>query len=216
MYCRKCAKVIMDDEEYCSDCLKTINQQNSHAEEQKKENNVMVTDRRRKKCCPKCKSRNLQIITNTQFSSETTGGGYSAGKGCCGYMAFGPLGLLCGSCGSKTETTITSDSTTVWVCLECGNRFRDIEDVNKEIEATSTSIYTSSKSWTSIFLFAILFIIISAITKEAEFSFLILVAPIYLISLLVNHFLIMPYQKGKLERLEQEKRDIEKNGYIDE
>ena len=61
--------------------------------------------------CPRCGSGNVQFGTNT------SGGGFSAGKGCCGYIALGPLGLLCGACGSKTKTD------EFWVCQKCGNKF---------------------------------------------------------------------------------------------
>lgn len=66
-------------------------------------------------CCPKCGSGNLQAVSE----NNTTGGGYSAGKGCCGYMLLGPLGFLCGACGSKTKTT----TTTCFVCMNCGHKF---------------------------------------------------------------------------------------------
>ena len=65
--------------------------------------------------CPKCGSE------NTQFATNTSGGGYDAGNGCCGYMLLGPLGLLCGACGSKTETE------EFWVCNNCGHKFSDNE-----------------------------------------------------------------------------------------
>ena len=61
--------------------------------------------------CPRCGSANIQFGTNTHS------GGFSAGKGCCGYFLLGPLGLLCGACGSKTKTD------EFWVCQKCGNRF---------------------------------------------------------------------------------------------
>ena len=66
-------------------------------------------------CCPKCGSNNLQAVSE----SNTTGGGYGAGKGCCGYILLGPLGLLCGACGSKSKTT----TKTFFVCMDCGNKF---------------------------------------------------------------------------------------------
>jgi len=65
--------------------------------------------------CPKCNSENVQ------FSTKTSGGGYSAGNGCCGYMFLGPLGLLCGACGSGAETE------EFWICNKCGHKFSDNE-----------------------------------------------------------------------------------------
>lgn len=66
--------------------------------------------------CPRCGSSNCQAVTQTDVS----GGGYSASNGCCGYILFGPLGLLCGACGSKTK----SQNTTYWICPNCNNKFK--------------------------------------------------------------------------------------------
>ena len=76
--------------------------------------------------CPKCGSENVQFATNT------SGGGYSAGNGCCGYMLLGPLGLLCGAFGSQTETK------EFWVCNNCGHKFSD--DEAKETMQTKEQI----------------------------------------------------------------------------
>ena len=61
--------------------------------------------------CPKCGSENVQ------YATKTSGGGFSAGDSCLGYLLLGPLGLLCGACGSGTTTE------EFWVCRDCGNRF---------------------------------------------------------------------------------------------
>lgn len=54
--------------------------------------------------CPKCGS--------TQVSADKKG--FGGGKGCCGWLFFGPLGILCGFCGSK-KVLIT--------CLACGKQW---------------------------------------------------------------------------------------------
>lgn len=66
--------------------------------------------------CPKCDSTNVTIITNT----KTTGSNYSASKGCCGWLAFGGWGLLCGLCGEGQKV----ESTNYWVCQDCGKKFK--------------------------------------------------------------------------------------------
>ena len=66
--------------------------------------------------CPRCGGRDCQPI-NEQY---TSGGGYDAGNGCCGYLLLGPIGLLCGACGSETKTT----NVLYWVCKNCGHKFR--------------------------------------------------------------------------------------------
>ncbi|MBQ8249143.1 MAG: hypothetical protein IJY93_04580 [Clostridia bacterium] len=178
-----------------------------------------------KKCCPKCKSRNLQIVTNTEFSSQTKGGGYSTGKGCCGYILLGPLGLLCGGLGSKSKTTVTSKSTTTWTCLDCGNKFRDIADIEKDIEST---LRTAK-------IFPILLYILGALTLISVpmeiFSLIqslalwggidsraiagILLSAIPAAICIVGAIVVKRNLNNRLYALYEEKKDIEKNGYTD-
>lgn len=66
--------------------------------------------------CPKCRSGNCQIITEV----KTTGKDYSASNGCCGYLLFGPIGMLCGLCAEGKQTT----SVNYWVCHNCGHKFK--------------------------------------------------------------------------------------------
>lgn len=61
--------------------------------------------------CPKCGSENVQFLTSA------SGGGYKVGKGLCGYMILGPLGFLCGACGSGIK------SNEFWICNKCGYKF---------------------------------------------------------------------------------------------
>ena len=82
-----------------------------------------------KMICPNCGSDKLQITTET--NTQTTGKNYSSGQGCLGYLMFGPLGLLCGSCGQKQKTTVTH--TNYWVCSHCGNKFRNPNDIKADI-----------------------------------------------------------------------------------
>lgn len=83
-------------------------------------------------CCPNCGNPHLQITTET--STVTTGSNYSAGKGCLGYLIFGPLGLLCGTCGQGQQTTSTN--TTYCVCPSCGNKFRNPDEQQKAIASS--------------------------------------------------------------------------------
>ena len=74
--------------------------------------------------CPNCGSEDIQ------YSSKSSGGGYSAGNGCCGYMFLGPIGLLCGACGSKVETE------EFWICKQCGHKFSNLTgQINQEFDA---------------------------------------------------------------------------------
>lgn len=66
--------------------------------------------------CSKCGNENCQIITETSSSGKD----FSAGKGCCGALLLGPIGILCGACGKGKKIT----STNYWVCSNCGNKFK--------------------------------------------------------------------------------------------
>jgi len=67
--------------------------------------------------CPKCGSMNVQAIS--EYESETQG--YGCCKGLLGYLIFGPIGWLCGLCGMGGQRTTTK---VLWVCNNCGNKFR--------------------------------------------------------------------------------------------
>jgi len=72
----------------------------------------LVINRANSGQCPKCGSNNLQAVHSaTQKGFSDTG----ACSGCC---CLGPVGLLCGFCGSgkKQEQSYR-------MCLNCGNKF---------------------------------------------------------------------------------------------
>ncbi|WP_099467234.1 hypothetical protein [Konateibacter massiliensis] len=66
--------------------------------------------------CPKCGNDDCQVITET----TTSGKDFYFGKGCCGAILFGPIGVLCGACGKGKQITNKS----YWVCSHCGKKFR--------------------------------------------------------------------------------------------
>lgn len=65
--------------------------------------------------CPKCGENNSQIINEV----TTSGKDFSAGKGCCGAILMGPIGILCGSCGKGKQI----HNNQYWVCNNCGNKW---------------------------------------------------------------------------------------------
>ena len=85
--------------------------------------------------CPQCGNYQLQFYTDNNTTVQTSGGGYSGAKGCCGYLLLGPFGLLCGTCGSKSKTTVINDTKHYWICNRCGFRFKDLGDYRNEILA---------------------------------------------------------------------------------
>ncbi len=66
--------------------------------------------------CPRCGSDNCQIITET----STKGKDFSVGKGLCGAILAGPVGILCGFCGKGKQVS----SSNYWVCNNCGNKWK--------------------------------------------------------------------------------------------
>jgi len=63
--------------------------------------------------CQNCNSGNIQYV------SDTVTKGFGTGKGCCGYILFGPYGWLCGLSGMGKSTTHT-----YWICKNCGCKFQ--------------------------------------------------------------------------------------------
>lgn len=59
--------------------------------------------------CSHCGSTKLPHTTSVKTQ------GISAGDACCGYVCLGPIGLLCGLCGSGLSE--------YWVCHVCGTKF---------------------------------------------------------------------------------------------
>ena len=66
--------------------------------------------------CPRCGEENCSVINEV----TTSGKDFSASKGCLGALIFGPLGILCGSCGEEKKTK----NTNYWVCNNCGNKWK--------------------------------------------------------------------------------------------
>ena len=80
--------------------------------------------------CPECGSEDLQVVTET----HTEGKDFGARKACCGYVLFGPLGMLCGACGKGKQ--VKSD--TFFLCKGCGHRFKKL---------TKTDMMCQSDEW---------------------------------------------------------------------
>lgn len=112
-------------------------------------------------CCPKCGNKDLQVTTETDI--QTTGKNYSNAQGCLGYLMFGPLGMLCGSCGKGQKTTSTN--TTYFVCPKCGEKFRRPDDIKSEIEEYK-------KRLTIVRVFAVIFTIIMIVYATSELKFI--------------------------------------------
>ena len=99
-------------------------------------------------------------MSETTTSVQTSGGGYSSGKGCLGWLLFGPVGLLCGGLGQKQRTSIHTDNKLYWICNECGFKFRNLDDWNNEIESKIKQQKLEQYSAITLAVLAVLFFLI--------------------------------------------------------
>ena len=149
-------------------------------------------------CCPHCGNKNIQVTTETNVS--TTGKNYSGGKGCLGFLMFGPLGLLCGSCGGGQKTTSTS--TTYWVCPNCGHKFESPTDLR---EKASEKTYSLPLIFIIGIAFAIgIYFLVDAMAKEnnvdTEFPISLLMSIIIGVLFCIICPLIIKSQANSLNR----------------
>ena len=95
--------------------------------------------------CPNCHSDNCSIVSET----NSTGKDFSAGKGCCGAILLGPIGILCGACG-KGKTIQTSH---YWVCNSCGTKFNGSFS-DQEVNSLDTTVVQETKQSSSVTIIA--------------------------------------------------------------
>ena len=152
LFCRKCGAQTTDDSMFCPKCGESI--QPGVAQSTVGTAYQTPAPVNNKPRCPRCGSSNLQVVMSQDTSA--TGGGYSGGKGCLGFLLFGPLGLLCGSCGSKTK--IESSNRTGLVCIDCGS---EVQRANASADLSIGS--SSSNHEANIFTILLAIAIISGL-----------------------------------------------------
>ena len=153
-------------------------------------------------CCPQCGSKDIQVTTETHTSSS--GGGYSGGKGCLGFVLFGPLGLLCGSCGQKQQTTVST--TTSMVCTKCGKQFKNPEDLKTQIEALEKNAGTVIT--VSLIVGSIVAILLFAMLCEADAGIAFLMAFLMFSASLIAGFISRSISLSGKENLENQLSDL--------
>ena len=115
-FCTSCGEELPGNPKFCPNCG-TKNISYSETESENSSSNIVVsvhqtnnseTDKTPVRC-PKCGSTNIHFITSQ--------GGQRIDKGdaCCGFLACGPIGLLCGVKDQETKT--------VRKCMNCNNEF---------------------------------------------------------------------------------------------
>ncbi len=120
MICEKCGSTLPEGAKFCHNCGWRVPKPENDC--QKAQNEAQKQSGRLLKC-PKCGSENIQFSTSTERK------GFSAGDSCCGYMLFGPLGLICGL--SNMGETKSHD---FWLCQNCGAKFQADDALNKQKE----------------------------------------------------------------------------------
>jgi DNA-directed RNA polymerase subunit RPC12/RpoP len=112
MYCPKCGTELDDEADFCYSCGFRIKE--PLASDGKSEN---IETQKRRLRCPNCGSTNFETTTETYGQTK----GFDCCSGLLGYLLLGPIGWLCGLCGMGKGTTTT---TTLFICKDCGTKFR--------------------------------------------------------------------------------------------
>ena len=143
-YCKRCGEALTEDRNHCGACGSAVAivtpDMTLHLEKYSGSKTSSVVSKPLNSAivyCPKCKSQKLQTVIESK--TEGKGGGYGTGKGCLGWLLLGPLGLLCGICGS--ETKIMTTNKTLFMCMDCGNKFREANELAEEKSKTSVKSF---------------------------------------------------------------------------
>lgn len=152
--------------------------------------------------CPECGSKNYQLVNNTQ--TQTTGSNFSVCRSCLGYFLLGPLGLLCGACGSGQKTTTTV--TTEYICNNCGTRFKNPQDLKRRIDNYDTEVMTKLIV-SNVFISLFSLILIFAISDETEFNIFMIFTLIF--GLIIADYLGVKINKDHKTKLENQLNDLQ-------
>ena len=153
-------------------------------------------------CCPNCGNRDLQAINQTNV--QTHGSDFSASKGCLGFLLFGPLGILCGSCGQGKQTTTTNQ--TYWTCNKCGHKFRDINEQRAEVESQKNA------GGAMAVISAILFIVGFIVGIANDFGFISIFLMIFSAAMFFSGIAISLNSSSKMEEIDSIETRMAKYG----
>lgn len=208
MFCKQCGKSLTEGQAFCDGCGAPTVEVPKKPETSQKFH------------CPHCGSNDLHPITSTEITTSSSGGGFSAAKGFLGYLLMGPFGFLCGSCGSKTKTSVNASSKNYWMCRSCGKKFLDMADLDAQLQKEKaaiprTIIVTALAAVFSVLLAVYTFSCASNMPKGAPQSMSIIFYALSAICVMlpfVGVFKILGSKKLVME-LEQEKAFLEQNAY---
>ena len=132
VFCPNCGNELGPEDQFCGNCGKRC----SFAPIPKCSEHNHTPQEPYNLHCPYCGSTDCHSVVKT----EVSGGGFSASNGCCGFLLLGPLGLLCGACGSEVK----SSSETWWNCKMCGKEFMTPEATREKLKTGVKSAALSS------------------------------------------------------------------------
>lgn len=143
MFCHKCGSKLANDATFCHKCGTKVEYVNTGPQVPGPTGTYEFTSGTRSQSdtsstlrCPNCNSSDLVPITET--TTNVSGRMFGFEDACCGWILLGPLGLLCGLCGSGVESH--TETETYWVCKSCGNKFRNPADIRAEVETGRKTI----------------------------------------------------------------------------
>ena len=214
MYCRKCGNKLPEGARFCGACGAEQKQNSVNTDEKqpeivyqgmpdsvaKKQESEPQDYKIKTVNCPKCGGKRLQITTETDTHVKTSGGGYSSTKGCLGWLVLGPFGLLCGNCGSKQKTSVDTTNKTYWVCSDCGNKFRNLEDWKNELEKEDTAM----KASLGISVFALLGAAFFWLSHISFMGKLLLILAIVYVLMAFAQWNLLRKEKEEYQKLEHE------------
>lgn len=130
--------------------------------------------------CPQCKSTNISPINETSVN-----------------------GALTTSRGRMSATTVSNTHRNYWMCAHCGNKFRNIQNLEEEIEKMKKQTGVAIVSGFICLIISIL--LIMALMKD---TWMVLFAGMFtftfVIATLVCFGLALSY-KGKVKKMEKER-----------
>ena len=144
MYCRFCGAENADEAAFCKKCGKQLSVMKTTAVQETLTVQPIQEDNLQSQgnssiSCPYCHAGGEYCHPIVKTDVKTSGGGYSFWNGCCGLILLGPVGLLCGACGSSVKTKVRNE--TWWVCQKCGKEFISKRSA---IERANLSIRTAA------------------------------------------------------------------------
>ncbi|MBU5465055.1 zinc-ribbon domain-containing protein [Anaerotignum sp. MSJ-24] len=124
MFCKFCGEKNPDEAVFCKKCGKKIKDEIALSDVEN--NKVQKTEISNTSTifgvsCPQCSAGSEFCHPVVKTNVKVTGKFYDICDGCCGYILLGPVGLLCGACGSSVKTKTRNE--TWWICQRCGKEF---------------------------------------------------------------------------------------------